>query len=935
MAQISELEIPLELNNDIQWHTLAPGEALALLQVDSAAQGLSEAEAQKRVERYGPNELVEHGLKSPFKILWEQLTAVMVLILLAAAGLSLFLGKFLEAWAILAIVALFVLLGFFQEYRAERAIAALKKLAVPCSRVYRDGMVKELPARELVPGDVILLEAGNILPADLRVLESANLRAQESILTGESEPVEKSAAALPSPDLTLSERYNMLYMGTQVTYGRGLGLVVQTGMQTELGKIATLIQAVRESMTPLQAQLDRVGKQLALAGVIVALLVIMIGIYGGEVLSQMILTGISLAVAVIPEGLPAVVTVTLALGAQKMLKRNALIRKLPAVETLGSVTTICSDKTGTLTENSLTVTVIEVAGTRLDMSGNSPLSQLEPTRESFKYERSASVTLLLTGIALCNDAWLEPVNGTDQFQAIGDPTEVALLRAAVQSGINLEKLHQNLPRVGELPFDSGRKRMMTVHRWTPPSMEFLQPVFRFWRNWGIDTTQPYLAINKGAVDVLLTLCSSYLDEGGNLHPLQAGQRESIMASNNRLAAGGMRVLGVAFRLCDKPDLTLSDERDLIYVGMIGMVDPPRPEAKQAVISCINAGIRPVMITGDHPLTAGYIASELGFSGGDAVINGADLDDLDDLQLAAILDEHSVFARVIPEHKLRIVEALQKKGEVVAMTGDGVNDAPALKKADIGVAMGLTGTDVAKEAADMVLRDDNFATIVAAVEEGRVIYDNLRRFINFSVAGNIGKVAIMLLWPLPFMLFGLPLTASVALLPLQLLWLNLITDGLLGLSMGMEGAEQDVMRRPPRSPGRGIFSGGMGLHIAWVGLLIGFVGLAVGFVYYRAGQPYWQTMIFTTAAFLQIFQALATRSTYQSLFSIGVFSNRVMWFFILLIAVLQLMALYSPMVIFMGLKPLPPFELMLCVGLGSTVFIAVEIEKIILRRRRKA
>jgi Ca2+-transporting ATPase len=787
--QTLKIEQPLTTS---PWHTLQATKAAAMLEAGeiSLKTGLNQTEATRRLVQYGFNELTDRGAKSPLKILWEQLTAVMVLILLAAALLSLFLARFLEAGAILAIVLLFTLLGFVQEYRAEKAIAALKKLAVPNVRVWRDGLLKEVPARELVPGDLISLEAGNVVPADLRIVESVNLRIQEAALTGESEPVEKVSEALPEPQLLLGDRRNMGYMGTIVTYGRGTALVVATGMQTELGKIADLIQVVRPEATPLQQKLDRVGKQLALAGVLVAIVIVVLGLIAGEDLAEMVLTGVSVAVAVIPEGLPAVVTITLALGAQKMLRRNALVRKLPAVETLGSVTTICSDKTGTLTQNQMTVTVVEVAGECFDLTsaslpalkGPTPTEPVEIAGKQVEIcpkSTTSALALLLAAGALCNDACLLLEKGTAGSCSLGDPTEIALLVAASKSGFDQSQLHKLMPRVGELPFDSSRKRMTTVHQ-RPPGV-LSETILAAWGTKGLNPQLPYIALTKGAVDGLLGL-SRYVWDSGLVKPLDMEERQRILLCNNRLASKGMRVLGIAFRPVKHAQLTGEDQTELIFIGLVGMIDPPRPEAKLAVQKCKCAGIRPIMITGDHPLTAGYVAKELDISQEARVITGAELDRLEEAEFEEVVEQVSVFARVVPEHKLRIVQALQKKGQIVAMTGDGINDAPALKQANIGVAMGITGTDVSKEAADVVLRDDNFATIVGAVEEGRIIYDNLRRFVLFSVAGNIGKVAIMLLWPLPFALLGLPLVASVALLPLQLLWLNLMTDGLLGLSI---------------------------------------------------------------------------------------------------------------------------------------------------------
>ena len=915
----------------VPWYSQEVSQVLA---GTTGEDGLSWQEAEGRLTQFGPNELQEQGARGPWQILWEQLTAVMVLILLAASVLSFFLGKFLEAGAILAIVVLFVALGFFQEFRAEKAIAALKKLAVPNVKVYREGKIVEIAAPLLVPGDIVVLEAGNLVAADVRIIESANLQIQEATLTGESQPVEKTTAALPATGLSLAERHNMGYMGTLVSYGRGRAVVVETGMRTELGKIAGMLQSLKPETTPLQEQLDRVGKQLALAGIACALLIIFLGVSAGEVLSEMILTGISLAVAIIPEGLPAVVTVTLALGAQRMLKRNALIRKLPAVESLGSVTTICSDKTGTLTQNKMTVTVIDVAGQHFELSEQlNELTevQVRPGVEGVLAWQPAAVTMVLTGGALCNDARLQ--TGTaGKNEILGDPTEAALLVAGHEVGLDLKMLGESMPRVGELPFDSVRKRMTTVHK-RPLNLAGLPAGLKPWSQGGLEPDLPYLGLTKGSVDGLLEI-SAFVWDGGEIKPLETDHFERILTVSNRLACDGMRVLGLAFKFYDHTDLNPADENNLVFFGLVGMVDPPRPEVRRAVQECKTAGIRPILITGDHPLTAGYIARELGISEPDSrVVTGGELDRMTPAELEKTVREVEVFARVVPEHKLKIVQTLQEQGQVVAMTGDGVNDAPALKCADIGVAMGLTGTDVSKEAADMVLRDDNFKTIVAAVEEGRVIYDNLRRFIGFAVAGNIGKVIIMLAWPLPFYLFDLPFETHVAFLPLQLLWLNLMTDGLLGLSMGFEKAEKNVMHRPPRSPKEGIFTGGLGWQVLGIGIFIGLVGLGIGFLYYREGLTYWQSMLFNTAALLQVFQALATRSSTESLFSIGVFSNRWMWLIIGLVSSCQVLAIYSPIATFFGLTPLPLFDLGLSVVLGSSLLIVVEIEKLVLRHLR--
>lgn len=914
-------------SGEAAWHQMSVADALCRLNSD-AEYGLDDATASARLAESGPNELVENGAKPWHRMLWEQVTSVMVLILIGAAGLSLALGKWIEALSILAIVALFAILGFVQEYRAEQAIAALKKMAVPNVRVLRGGALRELSGRALVPGDVVALETGSIVPADARVIAGANLRVQEAMLTGESEAVEKTVDSLPEGDLALGDRRNMVYMGTQVTYGRGVALIVETGLQTELGRIATLIQGVEAEATPLQTRLDRLGKQLALVGALVAVLVLVIGIASGESLFDMLVTAISVAVAVIPEGLPAVVTFTLAVGAQRMLRRNALIRKLPAVETLGSVTVVCSDKTGTLTENRMTVTVVDVAGHRLNLletyrHGAPALAPADIHGELLP-EQPPEVRLLLSSGALCNDARIQQ-DPEGRVHTIGDPTEGALLIAAAQMGLSKRELERESPRVAELPFDSDRKRMTTIHC-APNNGALSMPVA---------IRADYLAITKGSVDGLLDVTTRYL-ENGAVRPLDGAARARIEGANHSMAQDGMRVLGFAVRPLDAP-APEGAESNQTFIGLMGMIDPPRAEVRDAVAKAREAGIRPVMITGDHPLTASAIARDLGIPSSGRVVTGADLSHMSDADLGLIVEETSVFARVSPEHKLRIVDALQRNGHIAAMTGDGVNDAPALRSANIGVAMGITGTDVSKEAADMVLRDDNFATIVAAVEEGRVIYDNLRRFVKFAVAGNLGKIMVMVLWPLPFLLTGTPLSDPVALLPLQLLWLNLLTDGLLGLSMGAEPAEPNVMRRPPHSPKDGLFAGGMGVQVLWTGLLIGALTLAIGLWYYLMRLPEWQTMMFATLASLQVFQALATRSNTESVFALGLFSNRLLLGTIGAVVLLQLAALYLPVLsdTFLQVTFLTWFDVAVAVGAGLLLFAIIELEKAVRRRHHGA
>ncbi len=908
---------------------MSPHEALAALD-SHASTGLNSQEASRRLEQYGVNELKERGARSPWRILVEQFAGTMTLILIGAALLSALLGEFKDAVAIGAIVLLFTSLGFVQEYRAEQAMAALKRLATPRVRLLRDGQTQEVLSRDLVPGDILFLEAGNLVPADVRILESHNLRIQEAALTGESEAVEKIAVELAGEDLPLGDRRNMAYMGTIVTYGRGSGLVVATGMRTELGKIANMLQEVGGEPTPLQKRLDRLGKSLALIGAAISGVIFLLGWWRGDDLRHMLLTSVSVAVAIVPEGLPAVVTITLALGAQRMLRRRALIRKLPAVETLGSVTVICSDKTGTLTENRMTVTILDVAGHQVDMKESMirrmPALEAGQERPASLSAAPPSVWLLLTGMALCNDAELRPAAKEGNYTTLGDPTEGALLVAAAQMGLFRQALQAALPRVAEVPFDSERKRMTTVHALTgegtaqiPALAPILSPDWRL------------LAFTKGAVDGLLQVSTQvWVDD--HSEAMSDHWLGRIRAANDRLAQQGMRVLGLAFRPFSAPpegQPTEALESDLIFVGLIGMIDPPRPEVRSAVAIARDAGIRPVMITGDHPLTALQIAAELGIiSSSDPgnALTGQELAGLSEAELLNLVERVAVYARVSPEHKLRIVNALQQKGHVVAMTGDGVNDAPALRRADIGVAMGITGTDVAKEAAEMVLQDDNFATIVAAIEEGRTIYDNLRKFVKYSIAGNIGKVSVMLLAPF----LGKPLP----LLPLQLLWLNLLTDGLLGLGLGLEPPEKDIMRRPPVAPKEGIFSQGLGRHVVWVGGLIGLLALGVGYVYWRMNpNGVWQTMVFTTLAFSQLAQALASRSGRESLFRAGIASNKAGMALAVCMFLLQMAVVYLPFLQdFFKTKPLSPADLVISLALSAMVLVAIELEKWLLRRK---
>lgn len=880
------------------WHTLTVEETLQRLEVSPDA-GLTTATAKERLHQYGPNALQERGGRSVWSILWEQVTSTMALILTAAALLSGLVGSFKDSVTILAIVVLFALLGFVQDYRAEQAIAALKRLAVPLVRVRRDGQVQELPAVELVPGDIVLLEVGSVVPADCRLCEAHALRVQEALLTGESEAVEKQTVALTDADLPAGDRRNLLYMGTLVAAGRAEAVVTTTGMATELGRIATLLQQVGQEWTPLQRRLDRLGKVLALVAVAVAAVIFGVGLLRGEGIKEMLMLAVSVAVAAIPEGLPAVVTITLALGAQRMLQRRALIRRLPAVETLGSVTVICSDKTGTLTENRMTVTGLVAAAEVVQGTD----------------EVAGAQELLLVLGALCNDALLK-LDKDGQQLVLGDPTEGALVAAAAEKGVDRHQLEQALPRIAEIPFDSVSKRMITVHHVTGAGSALL-PTLQL-------APDGKLLAAKGALDCILPLCSSLLLDG--MAPINEHHRQALQQAADRYAAQGQRVLALAVRVMppDADDRLEALQQEFCLAGLSVMSDPPRMEAAAAVAHCLSAGIRPVMITGDHPLTARAIARQVGIDDASGALTGRELDQLSADEFDAAVSRVSVYARVAPEHKLRIVDAIQRQGGVAAMTGDGVNDAPALKKANVGVAMGKVGTDVAREASDMVLLDDNFATIVAAVEEGRTIYDNIRKFVIFSVAGNTGKILAVLL--LPFLGMSMPLT------PLQLLWLNLLTDGLLGLGMGVERPEPDVMRRPPIAANSQIFDRGTLRYVLATGSMIGGLCMAISWLTWRAGGP-WQTVLFVSLSLAQVAQSMALRSFRSSFASMGLFTNPWQLVMAASVLLLQVAAVYvAPLQGFFSTEPLSGHLLWLVLLPALVLFVLLELEKWIRRRR---
>jgi Ca2+-transporting ATPase len=865
------------------WHALPGAEVARRFGVDPGT-GLSAHAASDRLHRHGANTIRERPPRARWRMFVDQFTDFMILVLIGAAVVSGVIGDIKDTVAIVLIVLLNAVIGFIQEMRAERAMAALKKMAATGAMVLRDGRKLAVPASQLVPGDIVLLEAGNVVPADLRLIASAQLRVDEAVLTGEATTVEKVSSALPARKLPLGDCINLAFKGTTTTYGRGTGIVIATGMATELGKIALLLDAGVELKTPLQKRLAAFGRRLGLAVLAICAVIFVAGIARGESIVLMFLTAVSLAVAAIPEALPAIVTISLALGAGKMVRQNALIRRLPAVETLGSVTYICSDKTGTLTQNRMCVAELYAAGTSLKQWDGAPSGEPWPT--------------LFSALALSNDASRDL-----QCNTTGDPTEVALYVAAAEAGYSKETLEQTSARLFELPFDSDRKRMTTIH---------CHP-------------EGCIGYTKGAPESVLPLCTSMLTAEGNA----ALPGAAILGTAEQMAARGLRVLAVACRIWPALPEALRHrdiEGGLAFVGLVGMIDPPRAEANEAVQLCRSAGITPVMITGDHAATALAIARQLGIAAeNELVVTGPQLAAINDDEFRQRVLHIRVYARVDPAQKIRIVEALQACGELVAMTGDGVNDAPALKRADIGVAMGKGGTDVAREAASLVLLDDNFATIVAVVREGRRIFDNIRKFIRFAMTGNSAEIWVISLAPF----LGMP----IPLLPIHILWINLLTDGLPGLALAAEPAEHGIMQRPPRRPTESIFADGMWQHIVWVGLIIAAVSLFAQAWALRSGSAHWQTMVFTVLTLSQMAHVMAIRSDRDSLFRLGLRSNLPLLGAVALTFLLQMATVYVPALnqIF-ATQPLTAGELVFCLLLALIVFAAVEIEKLLVRRR---
>ncbi|MBY6276381.1 cation-translocating P-type ATPase [Symbiobacterium thermophilum] len=820
------------------WHTLAPDEVIRRLSV-SPGRGLTSAEAAERLARHGPNQLAEEKRRSMLTVFIDQFRDPMVIILLVAALVSLALKEFLDGGAILAIVLLNAVLGLVQEFKADQALEALKQLSAPHCKVRRDGQVVEIDTRELVPGDIVVLEAGDPVPADLRLLRAVMLQIDESLLTGESVPVDKDAARTPEANAPLADRVNMAFMSTAVTYGHGEGVVVATGMETEVGRIAGKLQEETEEATPLQKRLSEFARVLGGAMLVIVVLLGALGLWRGMDWLEVLMVAVSLAVATIPEGLPAVTTIVLALGMQRMARRNAVVRRLSAVETLGSATFICSDKTGTLTQNRMTVTRLWLPDEWVDPEGPHPLE--------------SRAGLLLAAGALCSDASLSGEDG--EYRSVGDPTETALVLGAARAGLDKRQLEAGHPRVAEVPFSSSRKRMTTFHALGDPE-------------------EGYTGIVKGGPDVVLARCTRIRTAGGT-EPLTPERRRAVEEANRAMAEQGIRVLAVAFTAPQPqlPEDPAALERDLELIGLIGMTDPARPESAAAVQKAHEAGIRTMMITGDHATTALAIARQVNIAGaGSRVVSGPELEEMDDAALEEAVRTVPVYARVSPEHKLRIVEALRRQGHVVAMTGDGVNDAPALKRADIGIAMGVVGTGVARGAADMVLMDDNFATIVAAVEEGRTIYANIQKATFFLLSANLGELLIMTVamlagWPMPLQ-------------PIHLLWINLVTDSLPAIALGVEPAEPGIMRQKPRDPREPVLPSQL---LAMMGIQSVFRTLAVLTALWlglRAGSAdpaaTGSTYAFATLAIGELWWAHSCRSLRQAPWRIGFFRNRVAW-----------------------------------------------------------
>ncbi|OQY38349.1 calcium-translocating P-type ATPase, SERCA-type [Candidatus Atribacteria bacterium 4572_76] len=895
--------------NKINWYTRTVKDVTQYFNVDSS-KGLSSKEVKTRLEKFGPNQLKESKGRTVWDMFFDQFKEVLVLILLISVIISIFLGEAGDAIVIAVILVLNATLGVVQEFKAEKSLAALKKMTVPDALVMRNGKPTKIKSNQLVPGDIVLLEAGDRIPADLRLFKVTDIKVQEAILTGESEPVEKNSNALEQDKIPLGDRKNMAFMGTTIIAGRGEGIVVATGMDTEMGEIAGMLEEGKREPTPLQQKLNIMGKKLGLLILMIVAIIILLGCIRGIEFFDMFLIGISLAVAAVPEGLPAVVTIVLALGVQRMIKKNVIIRQLPAVETLGATTVICSDKTGTLTQNQMTVKILALPDKTIEVEGEGyqPFGQFYHSSRTIQPSDDLTISLLLKGAVLCNNAILQQNSDNQQWEIIGDPTEGALVVTSAKAGYQKKGLENEYPRIKELPFDSDRKRMSTIHR---------------------SPEESFIVFVKGAPDKVITQCKYYM-ENGKQKEFDDSAREKVFEQNKKLAASALRVLALAYRkLNDGEENGLNQklknediENDLIFLGLMAMIDPPRKEAIHSVDTCRKAGIQPIMITGDYSLTAKAIASQLGiYHSGDRIITGMDLENMTQEELEKVVLNTTIFARVSPRHKRRIVRALQKNRQVVAMTGDGVNDAPALKESNIGVAMGITGTDVSKEASDMILMDDNFSSIVAAVEEGRKIYQNIKKFIQYLLSCNLGEILTIFC----AILIGLPRP----LIPIQILWVNLVTDGLPALALGLDPAEEDLMNQMPREPDEAIFSGKMGFNIFSQGIFIGAITLVAFILGIRNySLEIGQTMAFATLSFSQLWQSLNSRSPRLSLIKLGVLTNRYLILAILISGSLQLGVMLIPTFqqIFKVL-PLNGYQWTVVILLSFSPIIYVEILKL--------
>ncbi len=847
--------------NNSNWYSKSIQELFVIFNSDKS--GISEQEINTLLLKYGKNEIVEEKKESVVKLFLEQFKSLLILILIVAAIVSALIGQPIEALAIIIIVILAGILGFVQEFQAGKAIESLKKMAAPHATVIRDGIEKIILSSDLIPGDVITVKTGDKIPADARLIEANNLKTDEASLTGESLSIEKNSLVLQNKDIPLGDRLNMLFMGTSVTYGRGKAIVVNTGMSTEFGKIAALLQSTENRRTPLQINLDQLGKKIGIYAIVIAGLMSLLGVIRGHDLIEMFIWGVALAVAIIPEALPAVVTISIALGVRRMVKKKALIRKLPAVETLGSTNIICSDKTGTLTQDEMTIREIFSLSNHYFVTGGgyNPEGEFSVDNKKINPLEDEDLKLLLMMGSLCNDTLLK--ENDHKWEIIGDPTEGAIIVAAAKAGLDVDKFQSAIKREYEIPFSSESKRMTTVNNFA---------------------SQGYYSISKGAIEILLSSCKSYL-KNGIIYDYTDEIGELIKLKADEMGKKALRVLVIAYKKLDSLVMDDSVQDNLVFAGIVGMIDPPRPEAKKAIKVCETAGIKPIMITGDHEVTAVAVAKELGIMKLGGSISGIKLEKMTDEEFEKTVDNTEVYARISPSHKLKIVNALMKRGNIVAMTGDGVNDAPSLKKADIGVAMGIKGTDVSREAADMILTDDNFASIVAAVEEGRGIFQNIRKYLIYLLGGNFGTVLAMIV----ALLFALPIPLQAV----QILFINFLMDGLIAIALGVEPAEAGLMKKKPRNVKEGILNTQAIWYIGTVGFLIAFVTMGIFIFYHNIGasDKKVETVFFVTLILSRIFNGLNCRSLEVPTFQMNFFSNKPLYLSIFASLVLTVLVIY--------------------------------------------